>query len=163
MSKPELGVKRRCLSCAAAVFSISTGRRSFAPNAAPFFRSWSSRIREPSELRLPCRDQNSVAAADPFEAETAEPEVEDEDAQDDVEIPPIEEDDLIQLTEIIDIDRDAAKPNRDEGSGFGVTRGRAVMRAFRPGHEKAATKGDLLLAWIGTGARPSQFQRLRFP
>ena len=37
--------------------------------------------------------------------------MEDEDAQDDVEIPPIEEDDEIQLTEIIDIDRDAAKPN----------------------------------------------------
>jgi hypothetical protein len=52
-----------------------------------------------------------VVAVDPFEAEAAEPEVEDEDAQDDEEIPPIEEDDEIQLTEIIDIDRDAVKPD----------------------------------------------------
>ena len=59
----------------------------------------------------PVAIKTPVAAADPFEAETAEPEVEDEDAQDDVEIPPIEEDDEIQLTEIIDIDRDAAKPD----------------------------------------------------
>jgi hypothetical protein len=59
----------------------------------------------------PVAIKTPVVAVDPFEAETAEPEVEEEDAQDDVEIPPIEEDDEIQLTEIIDIDRDAAKPD----------------------------------------------------
>ena len=40
----------------------------------------------------PVAIKTPVVAVDPFEAETAEPEVEDEDAQDEVEIPPIEED-----------------------------------------------------------------------
>ena len=110
MSKPELGVKRRCLSCAAPFFDLN--RTPIAcPKCGALFQ-----IVELAHSRAKWTPSPPVAirtsvAADPFETETAEPEAEDEDAQDDEEIPPIEEDEDIQLTEIIDIDRDAAKPN----------------------------------------------------
>ncbi|MGA3064494.1 MAG: TIGR02300 family protein [Methylocystis sp.] len=113
MSKPELGVKRRCLSCAAPFFDLNR-TPIVCPKCGALFQ-----IVELAHSRAkwapspPIAIKTPVAAVDPFEAETAEPEVEDEDedAQDDVEIPPIEEDDEVQLTEIIDIDRDAAKPD----------------------------------------------------
>ena len=82
-----------------------------APNVVVVFQIVELVYSNASALQPPVAIKTPVAAADPFEAEAAEPEVEEEDVQDDVEIPPIEEDDEIQLTEIIDIDRDAAKPN----------------------------------------------------
>lgn len=111
VSKPELGVKRRCLSCAAPFFDLNRTPIVCPKCGAVFQIVELAHSRAKWTPSPPVAIKTPVAAADPFEAEAAEPEVEEEDVQDDVEIPPIEEDDEIQLTEIIDIDRDAAKPD----------------------------------------------------
>jgi uncharacterized protein (TIGR02300 family) len=111
VGKPELGVKRRCLSCAAPFFDLNRTPIACPKCGALFQVVELAHSRPKWTPSPPVTIKTPVAAVDPFEAETAEPEVEDEDAQDEVEIPPIEEDEDIQLAEIIDIDRDAAKPD----------------------------------------------------
>jgi uncharacterized protein (TIGR02300 family) len=112
VNKPELGVKRRCLSCAAPFFDLNRTPIN-CPKCGALYQIVElahSRAKWTPSPPIPIKPPVAVAV-DPFEAETAEPEAEDEESQDDVEIPPIEEDDEISLTEIIDIDRDAAKPD----------------------------------------------------
>jgi uncharacterized protein (TIGR02300 family) len=111
VGKPELGVKRRCLSCAAPFFDLNRTPIACPKCGALFQVVELAHSRPKWTPSPPVAIKTPVAAVDPFEAETAEAEVEDEDAQDEVEIPPIEEDEDIQLAEIIDIDRDAAKPD----------------------------------------------------
>jgi uncharacterized protein (TIGR02300 family) len=109
VSKPELGVKRRCLTCAAAFFDLNR-TPIVCPKCGALFQVVELAHSRAKWTPSPPVAIKTLAAADPFEAETSEPEAEDEDAEDEVEMPPIEEDDDIQLAEIIDIDRDAAKP-----------------------------------------------------
>jgi uncharacterized protein (TIGR02300 family) len=110
VGKPELGVKRRCLSCAAPFFDLNRTPIACPKCGALFQVVELAHSRPKWNAAAPVAAKTPVVAVDPFEAEAAEPEAE-EPADEEVEIPPIEEDDDIQLAEILDIDRDADKPD----------------------------------------------------
>jgi len=111
VGKPELGVKRRCLSCAAAFFDLNR-TPIVCPKCGAVFQVVEFAHSRPKWAPIPSvAVKKPTAPIDPIEAVAAEPEAEDEDADDETTILPIEEDDDIQLAEILEIDRDAATPD----------------------------------------------------
>ena len=109
MANPELGVKRRCLSCAAPFFDLNR-TPILCPKCGAAFQIVELAHSRPKWAPTPLATIKTPAVVDPIEADAADSEAEDEDAEDESTILPIEEDDDVELAEIIEIDRDAAAP-----------------------------------------------------
>ncbi|MGA8172727.1 MAG: TIGR02300 family protein [Methylocystis sp.] len=111
MGKPELGVKRRCLSCASPFFDLNR-TPILCPKCGALYQVVELAHSRPKWAAAPPTAVKAPAfVADPVEAEAVEPEVEDEEADDEATILPIEDDDDVELAEIVDIDRGGATPD----------------------------------------------------
>ncbi len=106
MSKPELGVKRRCLSCAAAFFDLNRSPIACPKCGAAFQIVELAHSRPKWAPSPPVVAKQVSAPIDSIDADAVVPETEDDEST----ILPIEDEDDNGYTEIVEIDRDDAAP-----------------------------------------------------